>query len=319
MRRPDRLVGPGRATLEDIDGLNRLFADAFTDRYHRDGLPGVRVPHLHRDVWRFAISDAGEGALVWHTREGALAAFNMVHHAGAEGWMGPLCVRPDLQGSGFGREVVQAGIAWLREAGVRTIGLETMPRTVDNIGFYGRIGFLPGHLTVTMVREVERGVAGGHGERLADPGTARDGRLAECAALTHAVSPGVDYSRVLRLTATLHLGDTTLVRDGRELAGYAVWHTTPLAEGRGPDEVRVLKLVARDEAAFLAVLAAVEDAARETRIGRVSLRCQSVFGSAYALLVARGYRVHWTDLRMTLEGFPERVVAPGLLWSNWEV
>jgi hypothetical protein len=40
--------------------------------------------------------------------------------------------------------MVRTGIDWLRAQGARTIGLETMPRTVDNIGFYSRIGLSPG-------------------------------------------------------------------------------------------------------------------------------------------------------------------------------
>ena len=64
MWRPDRSVrGPDRPTLRDIDSLNRVFADAFTDRYSRDGLVGVRVPQLNNLVWRYALEDAGDGSM----------------------------------------------------------------------------------------------------------------------------------------------------------------------------------------------------------------------------------------------------------------
>ena len=58
----------------DIEGLNRVFADAFTDRYRRDGLVGVRVPQLNPTVWRFALLDAGEGAFLWRDERGEVAA-----------------------------------------------------------------------------------------------------------------------------------------------------------------------------------------------------------------------------------------------------
>ncbi len=61
--------------------------------------------------------------------------------------MGPLAVRPDLQGHGVGERIVREGLEWLGAHGATRIGLETMPRTIDNIGFYSRLGFLPGHLT----------------------------------------------------------------------------------------------------------------------------------------------------------------------------
>src|SRR5439155_89990 len=68
---PERQVyGPERAGERDIDGLNRVFAEAFTDRYRRDGLVGVRVPQLNPDVWRYALLDAGEGAMLWRDEAG---------------------------------------------------------------------------------------------------------------------------------------------------------------------------------------------------------------------------------------------------------
>src|ERR687894_3020972 len=180
MWRPDRsLRGPDRPTARDIDPLNRVFAESFTDRYSRDGLVGVRVPQLNPLVWRYAIDDAGDGAMVWRDAEGHMVAFNMVHHSGTEGWMGPLAVRPDRQGEGIGSSMVRSGIEWLRAQGATTIGLETMPRTVDNIGFYSRIGLVPGHLTVTLVHDVPRR-ATGVAETLSGSGNAFEKRMEEC-------------------------------------------------------------------------------------------------------------------------------------------
>ncbi|HVX89672.1 MAG TPA: GNAT family N-acetyltransferase, partial [Gemmatimonadales bacterium] len=195
---PAPLQGPDRAQAGDIDALNRVFSDAFTDRYRRDGLSGMRVPHLNPLVWRYAIEDSGDGALVWRDERGHLAAFNMIHLSGAEGWMGPLAVRPDRQGRGEGLRIVQAGIEHLRKLGARVIGLETMPRTVENIGFYSTLGFRPGHLTITLVREVER-VPKVPAERLSQVKD-RDRALADCTALTGRLAPGVDFSREQELT-----------------------------------------------------------------------------------------------------------------------
>src|SRR5213076_773938 len=69
----------------------------------RDGLVGVRVPHLNPQVWRYALLDAGPGAMLWRDEGGHVVAFNIAHRSGAEGWMGPLAVRPDRQGAGVGR------------------------------------------------------------------------------------------------------------------------------------------------------------------------------------------------------------------------
>ncbi|MEO8625016.1 MAG: GNAT family N-acetyltransferase, partial [bacterium] len=151
------MEGPFRARVEDIPALNVVFSDAFTERYRRDGMVGVRVPNLNPKVWRYAIEDADGGAMIWRdgNGRGEIAAFNMVHRSGVEGWMGPLAVRTEYQGSGAGKEVVQRGVSWLRESGSRVIGLETMPRTMDNIGFYSGLGFVPGKLTITLTLEAK--------------------------------------------------------------------------------------------------------------------------------------------------------------------
>jgi GNAT superfamily N-acetyltransferase len=318
---PDsRVTGPERATERDIDGLNRVFAEAFTDRYRRDGLVGVRVPQLNPLVWRYALLDAGEGAMVWRDEHDEIAAFNVAHQAGAEGWMGPLAVRPDRQGTGVGKTVVRSATDWLIDRGVTTLGLETMPRTPENIGFYAHLGFTPGHLTVTLTNEIA--TRGQPAPVLLSRRDAGDKAAAMDAArrLAGDLVPGVDFTREILLTAELGLGDMSLVEGDGGLDAMALWHSAPLADSRTRDEVRVLKLAARDGAAFEAAIGAVEAAAAKTGIRRVAVRCQSRYDDAFRRLIGRGYRVRWTDLRMTYEGHPERHAAQGgVLFSNWEI
>lgn len=317
---PERQVyGPEPARERDTEGLNRVFAEAFTDRYRRDGLVGVRVPHLNPQVWRYALLDAGEGALLWRDESGQVAAFNIAHRSGAEGWMGPLAVRPDRQGMGVGKAIVRTAVDWLLERGVTTLGLETMPRTVENIGFYARLGFLPGYLTVTMTNDIAtRGhlapVLLSHRKGDAGPQAIEAARQ-----LVAALAPGADFTREILLTRELGLGDTSLVEGDDGLGALVLWHSAPLAEGRPRDEVRVLKLAARDRASFEAAIAATEAAAARAGIRRVAVRCQTRYAEAFRRLVARGYRVRWTDLRMTYDGYPERSTDAGVLFSNWEI
>lgn len=314
--RPERLRAPERAEPSDIERINRIFSEAFTDRYQRDGLAGVRVPPLNPAIWRFALASAGDGALVWRDASKGLVAFNMVHCSGTEGWMGPLAVRPDRQGEGVGRAIVEAGIARLAGLGARIIGLETMPRTIENIGFYSGLRFRPGHLTVSMGRDLA-GPGTTPALRLSDADPARGTR--ECRSLTEAVAQGRDFSREIALTLEHRLGDVTLLAEQEKVIGFALWHTAPLAEGRSADELRVLKLVARDLAVFRRLLAALECHAWEGGARRITLRCQTAFQSAYGALVDAGYRVHWTDLRMTLEGKGEGLPGEAVVFSNWEI
>lgn len=314
------LSGPFPIGEADIGPLNALFSTAFTERYRRDGLVGVRVPPLNPAIWRYAIGGAGRGAMLWRDGDGAIAAFNVAHASGTEGWMGPLAVREDRQRTGQGKDVVRAGISHLRAAGCRTIGLETMPRTVDNIGFYSGLGFVPGFLTVTVVIDAAAvGPKSGIEMLSRHSPRAREGVIAECAALAAALAPGADYSREVRLTHELALGDTLLYHRGDTLAAFALCHAAPLVEGRSREELRVLKLVAADLDAFEALLQPLAALARRSATARVALRMQGEYPAAYAAAVRVGARVRWTDLRMTLQGFPQVATERGVVLTNWEI
>jgi GNAT superfamily N-acetyltransferase len=312
------VTGPTRPTDQDIGALNALFAESFTDRYRRDGLTGVRVPPLNPAIWRYALLDAGEGAMVWRDERDAVVAFNVAHRSGTEGWMGPLAVRPDRQHGGLGKTIVRAAMDRLIDAGVSTLGLETMPRTVENIGFYAGLGFAPGYLTITLSRDLPHR-AGATPRRLSERADGGRGTVAAARALLDELLPGVDFTHEILLTAELGLGDTCVVEGETGLDAFVLWHSAPLGDTRTRDEVRVLKVAARDQAAFDAAVGAVEAAAGQEGIGHVSFRCQTAYDWTFRRLVARGYRVRWTDLRMTCLGYPERAAATGVVFSNWEI
>lgn len=310
--------GPFVATAEDVPQLNEVFAESFTERYRKDGMTGVRVPPLNPSIWRYAIADAGDGALCWRDERGRIAAFNMAHHSGTEGWMGPLCVRPDHQGAGLGKIIVQSGMRWLRGQKVKVIGLETMPRTMDNIGFYSNLGFVPGHLTVTLTLDAQLG------ERPAPLLSQRSSQeqvdtINACRVLTSQVMPGYDFTRELELTEQLQLGDTVLLGDAAAPTGFALCHTAPLVEGRVRDELRVLKLVVSRRSELPRLLGALTDTARRSGTRRVAIRLQGDYPEAYRTLMALGARVRWTDLRMSAHGWTEVPPTDGMILSNWEI
>lgn len=311
--------GPHRALAADIPALNTAFSEAFTERYRKDGLVGVRVPALNPLIWRYALADAGEGAMLWRGDRGEVVGFNIAHRSGQEGWMGPLAVAPTHQGRGLGKTVVGAGIDWLRARGARTVGLETMPRTMDNIGFYSGLGFVPGRLTLTVTLDAAPAPRAPTLLGRLAPG-ARDAGAAECAALAAMVGPGHDFTREIALTEELAVGDTVLTRDpDGALVGFALCHSAPLVEGRVREEIRVLKLVVASPEALGPLVDAVRDFARRSGARRAAFRVQGEYVWVYQALLARGGRVRWSDLRMTLDGYPEPVVARGAVLSNWEI
>jgi GNAT superfamily N-acetyltransferase len=308
-----------RVSIREIPSLNAVFSDAFTERYRKDGMVGVRVPHLNPAVWKFAITDAEEGAMIWRNARDGIAAFNMVHRSGVEGWMGPLAVHPDYQGQGIGKMIVSSGAEWLKKNGAKVIGLETMPRTMDNVGFYSALGFTPGHLTVTVTLEAERAGLQATPMSALTPHE-RELALRQCRRLLDQLIPGYDYTREIILTAQPQFGDTLFVRKGNDVLSFAICHSIPLVEGRATEEMRVLKMVARSEADFDHLVTQLCAHARVKGSKRIAIRVQGQYSDVYRRLMARGARVRWTDLRMSMHEYAEsRPAGGGIVLSNWEI
>src|SRR2546428_7840148 len=93
-----------------------------------------------------------------------------------------------------------------------------MPRTVENIGFYARLGFFPGHLTVTLTNDI---VTRGHqgpvllSQRKSEAG----GPTLEAApGPGAALRPRQDFNPRVLLTPGARLRGTPLVRRDARLA-----------------------------------------------------------------------------------------------------
>jgi len=240
----------------------------------------------------------------------------------SRGYDAPLAVHPDYQARGLGKTIVGAGTEWLKRQNARVIGLETMPRTMDNIGFYSSLGMLPGYLTLTVTVDAAYAEQSLQAQAVRVGGlqpAEMDGMLASCFELSSSILPGYDFSREIQLTEELALGDTLVVMRDGVAAGFAVAHSVPLVEGRVREELRVLKLVAGNEEDFDMLITILADHARRSGTRRVALRVQGAYPEAYRKLIARRARVRWTDLRMSLDGYTEKRAERGIILSNWEI
>ena len=167
--------------------------------------------------------------MIWRDERDEIAAFNMVHRSGVEGWMGPLAVRPDYQGSGLGKEIVRAGVEWLKQA------RRQRDRARDDAAHDGQHRLLlrarlrAGHLTITVTLDAARAGIQATAMSALNPHE-RELALRQCRHLLEQLAPGYDYTREIVLTAQHQLGDTLFVRKGER---DAVVRALPLgAAGR---------------------------------------------------------------------------------------
>jgi len=81
--------------------------------------------------------------------EDEIAGYIFSRKLGSVGFIGPLGVKPALQGKSFGKTIIQASCDTLIKVGCKSIGLEVLPERGNNIGLYQKMGFIPTFSTIT--------------------------------------------------------------------------------------------------------------------------------------------------------------------------
>lgn len=99
--------------------------------------------------------EANNNASIVYELNGKVVSYNFIHLWGSFAWFGPLGVHPEYQGKGIGKALINHTIKILKEDyNVSTIGLNTMPESSYNVGFYMNIGFTPLKLTLSLKKDI---------------------------------------------------------------------------------------------------------------------------------------------------------------------
>lgn len=101
------------------------------------------VASYNDPVADFAFAKAGacSDVLVGEDEAGRIKASVMVGHDGHRGWLYYVASDPESRGAGFGRQMVIAAEAWLRERGVVKAQLLVRETNTKVVSFYERLGF----------------------------------------------------------------------------------------------------------------------------------------------------------------------------------
>lgn len=91
--------------------------------------------------YRFAKAGACSDVLVGEDGTGRVMASVMVGHDGHRGWLYYVAADPETRGLGYGRQIVEAGEAWLRDRSVVKVQLLVRETNTRVVSFYEHLGF----------------------------------------------------------------------------------------------------------------------------------------------------------------------------------
>jgi GNAT superfamily N-acetyltransferase len=226
--------------------------------------------------------------------DGELVGSNFVTNWGSVGFFGPVSVRPDRQGRGIAKGLVEAAVAQLDAWGTRHAALFTFPHSPLHLALYGKFGFHARFLTAVMMAPAQVRENGAPWSRYS--ALTEDERAAavkSCRELTEAIYEGLNLGAEIRTVAARNLGDTILQWDrGSRLAGFAICHWGPTSEaGEGCCFVKfgAVRPGPGAEERFSRLLDACGALALSVGMPNVLAGVNLAREEAYRLMVARGF------------------------------
>ncbi len=306
----------------DLHVVSALLVDAFTQGRVDDGYQRIYVPPCKIEFLQMYFNEAPKGAFVIE-ENGRLVAASFTHVWGKTGWIGPLAVSSSRHERGLGGQIMVRTVDYLKKAGCTTIGLETNPRSNRNLGFYGKLGFIPTHLTVDLIRDISQWTRSSTEYRLRyfSQGSAAEKRrfLVLVKELTRKATSSVDYSTLILNTELFSFGDTVLLLKEDRPVGFSVLHTQTVSDEEQPNiaKIVVLFLLPQGYADFKKIIREIETILRKDFFEKLLIRVPLTHPRIFQTLLRDGFRVINTDVRMTLEGYGEDVNSRFINLNRW--
>jgi len=309
----------------DADAVRAIEASAF-GAWHREAKGKEKaLPRRTRANILALLERDPEGCFVTES-DGRVIGFIFSRTWGSVGWFGTFAVLPDYQGTGLGKRLVTASADYLKQRPDRVIGLETMPESAYNLGFYLRQGFEGRFLSLQLVKALE--AAGAQREDVLRwsrlEAAERDVALAQLRGITDRIRPGLDYSKEVLATQRNGSGDTLfLMADGR-MVGACVVLLVGKREGEDADEatahVSVLDPGETSVETLGALLSAAESLAADDGKRSMMVPVNTRHVRAVRWLLQLSYRVKRARVCMVLAGTDAGPETDGLvdlsLWAG---
>jgi GNAT superfamily N-acetyltransferase len=261
-----------------------------------------------------------QGCFVATLPQDEVVGYGFSRRWGRVGWIGVLGVRPDQQGRGAGKALVQQITQHLQSAGCDIIGLATEADRPEDVGIYIHLGFVPDPPTLELAKAITPVAIPPSPESAAsfvriDQVDFKAG-LQAVADLSQAARDGLDYRPEVQSATTYGWGDTLLFGWPQPWA-FAIVRTESI---RADEPDRVLAIVAlvmpdQGRSRLSQVLLALEQLARQDHFSRLTIAVNASDPEAVQITANCGFRVEQVEIRMTLG----RLLEPsqGVDLSHW--
>jgi len=231
---------------------------------------------------------------------------------GTLGLLGPVAVLTNHQNQKIGQQLIQAVQDFFDENRTVLQGCVTYPTSPKHLALYHKFGYRPKGLVAIMSRALERRNGRPAVSRPAKMSltvrrfasleeTKKKAALARFHRISNGICRGMDVGKEVEIVDGLALGDTVLLERGRELVGFAIYHTPGVSEA--PLGALYVKFLAIDpqlkRVEFLEhFVTALEEVGQELGVQRVILPVYTRYWTAYSTLLRGGYQVDFTMLRL---------------------
>lgn len=286
----------------------------FTEYYRRTGRNNFLSSRTTQNI--LACLDLNpQGCFIAINEKPEPVGFIFSRFWGKTGWIGTFGVHPDTQGQGIGKALLSSAVESLKKSGCAAIGLETMPDSPYNVGFYTRFGFRLTFPTLTLSKKTSLPVQNFSFATLSRP--PKPETLAEVRQISQSVQLGLDYTSEAD-NAIKHKWGEVLFCGYPQTWAMVIIRTTPKREETQESACEISALAVhpdwRDR--FIEILQAIEMFAPSRNFSSVILPVNAIDWFALQTALTYGFRVKYVALRMILGDYPP---SKGMDLSKWSM
>ncbi|NDJ17147.1 GNAT family N-acetyltransferase [Myxacorys almedinensis] len=281
--------------LIDAEQLVRLAFGTFVGLPNPDEMFGDAAYIPHR--WKAEPASAFAAEL-----DGKLVGINLARRWGSFGFVGPLTVHPELWNQGIAQKLLVPVMDYFQQLNVEQVGLFTFAASPKHHALYQKFGFWQHYLTCVMATPItpsSQVLEHARYSQLSERD--RAAALTSCFEITNEIFAGLEVAIEINTVQAHNLGDTVLLWDKAELAGFAVCHAgagTEAGSHRCYVKFAAVRLGARAGERFEQLLDLCEMLGATLGASSIVAGVNTSRNDAYRRMIARGYHTEITGVAM---------------------